>query len=562
MRAAGVGICVVAVCLGAVRGECGQRGAETAAAVAAAASGGYRIAGVVVDATTGTPVAGAELSISVATQEIKVTADGAGKFVFEGMEPGKYAVTAGAPGYVRERYNEHRGFSTAIALGGGLDSEHLVFRLHRQAVILGNVTDERGEAVRRAQVMLFGEQRGTGKRGIQMLTQTQTNDLGAYRFAHLLAGKYFVAVSGRPWYAQNGLRYQRATGRESGTIGGKLIAENFDGKLDVVYPTTFYPGVTDEHSAAELVVSAGETQEADVRLQAVPAMHVLLTNLPTEQPNGPGVGVGANEKIFGSYSTGFGVVSGPVAPGVYEVAGLPPGDVTLTLSENRHGEWESRTIHTSLSEGEIVDATGARTTATASVSGRVIFAEGSGAKRQGDVVLTGKEHAGVSRKLQKDGTFSFAGVEADTYEVLVNLGTAEEYVEGVTATGAKVSGREVKIEGAGEVQLVIRMGKGLGQVKGVVNVDGKAEGGVMVLLMPESRENVEKDTRVDQSDSDGTFTMGGIVPGRYVLLAIEDGWDLEWAEEGVLEPYWKSGQRIEIGANELKKVAVEGQKRK
>ena len=171
-------------------------------------------------------------------------------------------------------------------------------------------------------------------------------------------------------------------------------------------------------------------------------------------------------------------------------------------------------------------------------------------------------HPAVSRKLRKDRTFSYPAVEADTYEVRVNLGRAdEEYVERVTATGAKASGREVKIEGAGDVQLVIRMGKGLGQVMGVVNVGGKPEAGVMVVLMPESRENVEKDTRMDQSDSDGTFTLAGIVPGKYVLMAIVDGWDLKWAEEGVLEPYWKNGQRMEIAANEMKKVTVEGQKR-
>ena len=552
-----VAVCGVALCFAALHGECAQRVAAPAAGPAAAAAG-YRIAGVVVDAAAGTPVAGAELSISVASQEVKVTADGEGKFVFEGMEPGTYAVNAEAPGYVREAYNQHGAFSTAIIVGSGLDSEHLVFRLHRQAVILGNVTDERGEAVRRAQVMLFEEQRGTGKRGIRMLSQVQTDDLGAYRFAHLLAGKYFVAVSARPWYAQAGLTNQGEVLSSSGT---RMYARGpkTDAKLDVVYATTFYPGVTDEHSAGELVVRAGETQEADVRLQAVPAIHVRLTNMPADQPNGPAVGVAANQKIFDSYSAGLGVISGPIAPGVYEVGGLPPGDVTLTLNENRNGEWENRTIRANLSEGESVDA--GRTGATANVSGRVIPAEGSGAAMQGDVVLTGKEHQTVSRKVEKDGTFSFVGVEADTYEVAVNLGVDEEYVERMAATGAKASGREVKIEGAGDVQLVMRMGRGLGQVKGVVNVDGKAEAGVMVVLVPESRENVERETRMDQSDSDGTFTLRGILPGKYVLLAIEDGWDLEWAEAGVMEPYWKKGQRIEIGAKEVKKVLVEGQKR-
>ena len=36
--------------------------------------------------------------------------------------------------------------------------------------------------------------------------------------------------------------------------------------------------------------------------------------------------------------------------------------------------------------------------------------------------------------------------------------------------------------------------------------------------------------RRDQSDLDGTFTLQGIVPGRYTVLAIEGGWELDWSE--------------------------------
>ena len=67
---------------------------------------------------------------------------------------------------------------------------------------------------------------------------------------------------------------------------------------------------------------------------------------------------------------------------------------------------------------------------------------------------------------------------------------------------------------------------------------------------------------MDQSDSDGTFALGGIVPGNYVLMAIEDGWDLEWREEGVLKPYREQGIKVEVGAAEEKKVTVTGTRKK
>jgi hypothetical protein len=52
----------------------------------------------------------------------------------------------------------------------------------------------------------------------------------------------------------------------------------------------------------------------------------------------------------------------------------------------------------------------------------------------------------------------------------------------------------------------------------------------MVLLVPAAGD-IGREARVDQSDSDGTFTLPRTRPGKYVLMAIEDGWDLEWADE-------------------------------
>ena len=94
---------------------------------------------------------------------------------------------------------------------------------------------------------------------------------------------------------------------------------------------------------------------------------------------------------------------------------------------------------------------------------------------------------------------------------------------------------------------------------GVAKVEGKATAGVMVLLVPETGQNVQEDSRLDQSDSDGTFTLGGILPGRYSLVAIEDGWDLEWTNGSVLKPYLTKGQTLQISANHQKKVVVEVQ---
>jgi len=43
------------------------------------------------------------------------------------------------------------------------------------------------------------------------------------------------------------------------------------------------------------------------------------------------------------------------------------------------------------------------------------------------------------------------------------------------------------------------------------------------------------------------FQFGGVIPGSYTVIAIEDGWDLEWSAPAVLAQYLKRGQTIEAG---------------
>jgi len=62
--------------------------------------------------------------------------------------------------------------------------------------------------------------------------------------------------------------------------------------------------------------------------------------------------------------------------------------------------------------------------------------------------------------------------------------------------------------------------------------------------------------RRDQADSDGTFELNLVVPGRYTLMAIEDGWDLEWADPDVLQKYIASGESVQIAPNGKVEVKV------
>jgi carboxypeptidase family protein len=525
----------------------------------------YRISGVVVDAVTNVPVGGAQVSVSLGNEEASAVAGENGQFAFQGLQPGKYRLYAVAPGYVHEAYNQHGAFLVAVAVGNGQDSEHLIFRLHPQAVIYGRVTDERGEAVRGAQVALFASDLTRGSHAIFSRAQTQTNDLGEYRFAHLLPGKYYLAVQGRPWYAQSQLSSQK---RQNAGVAGSSAQSLFvsgagvdlDPTLDVVYPVTFYPGVTDESSSAELVLTAGEKEEANITLQAVTAAHLRLTVPPGDA--GTSISVGASQRVFGTFSFGLGAVSGQVSPGEYELAGLPPGDLALVITTNKGNEWTSRTIQADASSEGTIDAS--RVPETVRVSGKIFLPEGGPGEIAGNVNLLSVSPAtspGGTAQLQKDGTFNFPEIQPGVYRIQANLAAGNYYVQKLSAKQAKVSGREITIISGSDVDLTVTLGQGPGQVKGVVQLDGKPAAGVMVLLVPESSQGIEQDSRIDESDSDGTFSLAGILPGEYILLAIKDGWDLEWAKPDVLRPYLPAGQKMSIAANQSMKATVSAQEK-
>ena len=516
----------------------------------------YTIAGVVVDAVTGAPVPRAELWTFAKNAEMKIIAGEDGRFRFAALETGKYRLYGQAQGYVQEGYDQHGAFFTGIVVGAGLDSEHLVFRLHPQAVIQGRITDDHGDAVRHASVLLFASSnaRGMRARGVQL--QTQTDDLGEYRFAHLLAGKYYVAVQAQPWYAQPGLTWRNESMQSGSSF--QRIKVKLNPTLDVVYPVTFYPGVLNERSATELNVTAGSREEANIQLQAVPSVHVILTNLPVDEKDSNNFGVGANQEIFGSLAAGFPAVSGPISPGEYEIAGLPPGEITFTISQGANPQEAPRMFSANVSGDNTLDVA-ASTVASANVSGRV-QQSGNADMQEAELTITGEDNRTASTKLRKDGTFSFASVQAGTYKPYIAFPQGAQYVQQVAASGAKVHGRQVTLDGIHEAQLTITLARGVGQLTGTAQLDGKPKVGAMVLLVPESGENIEDDSRMDQSDSDGTFALREILPGKYRLMAIDDGWDLEWANPAVLKPFRENAQIFEIVPDGSTKATVNVQR--
>ena len=68
----------------------------------------------------------------------------------------------------------------------------------------------------------------------------------------------------------------------------------------------------------------------------------------------------------------------------------------------------------------------------------------------------------------------------------------------------------------------------------------------MVVLVPKNPEGNRDLFRRDQSDLDGTFVFHRVVPGSYNVVAIENGWDLDWAQPEIIAAYAKRGVPVQV----------------
>src|SRR5713226_3078882 len=554
----------------------------TAAGPAAAASAqkSFRISGTVVDAMSGQPLAHAQVSISAQgvrdSGQSVVTAED-GRFVFENLPAGHYPLFARQKGYLQQFYKQHDQFSTAIIVGPELNTEDLRFEMRPGASIAGQVLDEMSEPVRNAQVMLLRRGVALGRRSNWQENTVQTDDLGHFRFGHLEPAMYFVGVSASPWYAQR-VAHVRQTGSSgqstvsSGTFFPNVaqtfeqtgVQETINGEpeLDVVYPITFFPNAPDISGAAPITVQAGDAETADLRLQPVPSLHVVVRTTAAASSGDSA----ENENVFAQVTQvvadgiqmGVQASNQQVAHGMIEIYGHPTGRFNLRVNSNKNGETTSRSQDVQLAGDAEVTLNEANASGT--VSG-IAKLENGAALVPAPTILLRARASGERFATQADqnGEFSLKDqtVRPGTYDVLIQPATVA--VKSLSATGAKASGRNLEITGGQDVRLKIVLSEGTGRITGFALKDGKPVDGVMIVLVPEAPEHNLVLFRRDQSDSDGSFQLPGVHPGKYTVVAIENGWELEWLTPGVLEKYLGGGEAVQVKANAKMDVKVKVQ---
>lgn len=501
--------------------------------------------GRVVNSETGQPVHAALVQF-VGNKSRAVLTDSDGAFRFEGLMPGDGLLTVRKPGYLSPQ--EFRPQSM------GQQRVHLVpnlppveIRLYPESVIFGRVTNENGRPLEGMTVLLrpAGSKHSTFRSS--GLPGAVTNENGEYRFADLRAGAYLISVS--PTLERPPLMtILQSSTKHSG------------------YPTYFYPSVTDVSLATPVHLSPGKHFEADMRLTRQPLCRITGTVTGGSAEGQTLVFAVAEQSIQPAAGTSL-------MPGATDFAleGVPPGGYLLTavqVGRNTGGGEKLGLSHVevtqnvdsvsiTLTEPQLVPVrfryenakTEAQAPAMPGMAGMPIVT-----LRQTDLPF-GEEVNVASltptRENAEDGYPARMG--QGTYRAKV-ANMPNRCVASVTSGGTELLKEDLVVPAGASIEPIeVAIRGDCGRVQGKVVKDGLPAMG-RVLLIPEAMPTLGIAT---PANSDGGFELSGLLPGKYLTVALEDGDDLEPDDADTLPRVKSRAVPIDIGASSTTNVTLE-----
>jgi hypothetical protein len=502
------------------------------------ASGAFRIAGVVVSEASGAPLARTRVTIvdrkNPRNTQWMITAED-GRFGFNRLSAGKYSLQGARSGFIAAAYEQHEQYSTAIVTGATLETENLILRLAPAAMISGYILDEAGEPIHHAMVRLYRENRNFGVSRIIPASSASSDDRGYYDFSPLNPGIYYVSVTARPWYAVHP--------PPSHVEGTGSSFQAVDASLDVTYPTTFYADATESDAATPVTLKGGDHVQIDIHLEPAPALH-LLFHVSDGGRNGFSVPT-LEKRAFDSVEgvTHYDVQS--VSADTFEMTGVPAGRYTVRLHSSTPGEAGQITEMNLTKDGEDLDSTPGEPLGSLTLSVKILGEEVL--PQQLSVALRDAHLRTVaSHTVDRNGGVEFEGLPAGRYAIVASSPGKQYFVSQTSSSGSETSGHSFDLTPGSSLSMSALLLGGSTRVEGFVKRSGIAAAGVMVVLAPADAESNIELFRRDQSDFDGGFILRDVVPGSYTVIAIEDGWNVDWSAPRVLARYTPHGQKLTI----------------
>jgi hypothetical protein len=504
----------------------------------AAAAAAFKVAGVVVSSTTGTPLRDTRVTLvntKNRREAVWIITREDGRFEFAGLGAGKYSLEGARRGYIPAGYEQHEQYSTAIVTGEEFNTQNLTLRLVPMAMLTGRVFDEYGEGVRDARVMLYVESHRGGATRITGTNFTMTDDQGTFEFTPVEPGKYYLSVNTKPWYAVH-----PPSLTAQGTANAAVAV---DRSLDVAYPTTYSGDSTEAEGAEAMAIKGGDHAQIDIHLRPAQALHLIFHVADNGEH-------GFQQPTFQKRSfdaVEFAPTEGmqQISQGVFEMSGIPAGRYSVRMP----GNGSEQTAHAEVElkqDGQDLDELRGEPAGRVKLS--VKMPKEGPPPHQINVGLQDDQNRMVAfNQLDANGEATFEDLTAGKYGVYLFVPGKAYSVARMTSAATQIHGHEFNLPPGASQEWSVSLAEGKTKIEGFVKRGGKAASGVMVVLVPKDPETHQDMFRRDQSDLDGSFALPDVVPGSYTVVAVEDAWGFDWSKPTLLARYAEHGQTLTIG---------------
>jgi len=479
--------------------------------------------------------------------------DAEGHFKIEDMKPGHYNVRIERNGYLEAGKHRRRYQSQTLTLKRGQELNDLMYRMQPAAVIAGKLVDAEGDPVTEASIVVsrYGSSSG---RNSQFRSYERTNDLGEYRVSGLPPGRYLVLA--QAW--------------EVPAAPSAGVENSASSKVETVYAPTYYPGTMDKSQATAIELHAGDQAPANFALVASRSFRIRGTLSGVPIVLGSQIRIVARSKA--DSNTRLYNSDGRIdKDGNFEIRDVLPGSYTLSLWMGNGGfRQETNTGQTVEVTNTDVNGLQVRPAPNGQVRGQFRLDSGQKVDWSRAMALlesdedsdgsSGHSHyGGPVAQAKSDGSFDLGNVAAGSYHLITlsrPRGLQDYFVKSVNLGSKDVSDTGFTTGGASYFLDIVFSAKGA-TLEGIV-LDAKDQPVVdaEVVAIPDPTRRKRRDLyQEDSADQRGHFTLHGLSPGQYTVIALEDLED-DYFDPDFLKLYEGRGQSVEIKEEERKSVLL------